>query len=69
VFFCGGLATFLKGLKSPKYFIISAILFAISLHTYNAAVSSFHFLSPVCLGFTASRFGNIANTLSQGNTP
>lgn len=37
LFFCGGLAAFLKGLKNPKHFILSAILFAISLHTYNSA--------------------------------
>ena len=37
LFFCWGLTTFLKGFQKPSYFIFSALLFAISLHTYNSA--------------------------------
>lgn len=37
LFFCWGLTAFLKGFQKPAYFIFSALLFAISLHTYNSA--------------------------------
>lgn len=37
LFFCLGLGTFLKGSQKPKHFILSALCFGISLHTYNAA--------------------------------
>lgn len=36
-FFLGGAISFLKGLTNPKWFLLSAVLFSVSLFTYNTA--------------------------------